>query len=402
MLGTALYYPHIDIRDSAWLRSAVLFWDEVQTIVPTSIQSPYHEADTKICEQEGYLRPLRCDLHQELLEELGNRVFKLLESPEWARSLLRSGRTDPSLDALMHADKIGHEIKRRLGDMVGIHQDKMPPALRKLFFQSGGLEMIAAEKLPSHLRQMMESFEFVRMHPEKLSHELRSMFDRRPYHAEGDWIIVNSRFAEVYMSALAALLAREVQVSPLTNEEPSSGVNLRCLIEDVATSGPTAAKGALVSIVMEGLRVDPETPIQKLLAFRKSRSNQLAELSGIFDDLKGKIEIASSPQDLENEAKRLFENKIRPGLERLRSELEQQTIQSVWEGVQRAVTVSAPVGMFAAMTGFSGSMLLGAGAFITVADVSVKSYLARSKARASSPYTYLFDIERRFSLPRCD
>ena len=84
MLGTALYYPYIDIRDRGWLRSAILFWDAVQTIVPSSIQNPYHQPDTQICEKEGYLRPLRCDLHQELLEQLGNRVLKLLESPEWA------------------------------------------------------------------------------------------------------------------------------------------------------------------------------------------------------------------------------------------------------------------------------------------------------------------------------
>jgi hypothetical protein len=65
------------------------------------------------------------------------------------------------------------------------------------------------------------------------------------------------------------------------------------------------------------------------------------------------------------------------------------------------MTVSAPAGgMLAATTGFSGSMLLGAGAFITLADVGIKTYLARAKARASSPYTYLLDIERKFSLPQ--
>ena len=48
-------YPYIDIRDANWLRSAVLFWDEIQTIAPTSIHNPYHEADTKIREREGYL-----------------------------------------------------------------------------------------------------------------------------------------------------------------------------------------------------------------------------------------------------------------------------------------------------------------------------------------------------------
>ncbi|WP_128961942.1 DUF6236 family protein [Bradyrhizobium guangzhouense] len=400
MLGTALYYPYIDIRDSGWLRSAILFWDEIQTIAPTSIHNPYQDPDTKICEREGYLRPLRCDLHPDLLEELGRRVFKLLESPEWAWQLSRGQPEDASRSALMHAAKLSHEIKWRMEEIVGIHPDKMPPALRSLFIQSGGLDMIAAEKLPPNLRRIMRNFEEFVLHPEKLSYSLRDLVRTRPHHADGDWILVNSRFAEVYMSALAALLAKEVHVSPLTNEEPSSGVNLRCLVEDVAAGGPTAAKGALVSVVMEGLQVDPGTPITHLLRFRKNRADQLAELSGIFDELKGRIEKSSSTDELEDAAKAIFENKISPGLKKLKRELKQQSIQSAWEGFQRAVTVSAPAGgVLAAATGFSGTMLLGVGAFITMADVGIKSYLARSKARASSPYTYLLDIERRFSLP---
>jgi hypothetical protein len=400
VLGTALYYPHIDIRDGGWLRSAVLFWDEIQTIVPSSIRAPYQGRDTKICEKEGFLRPLRCDLHQDLLEELGKRVFKLLEDPEWGWSISHGRSVDPSQGALMHAHKFGHEIKWRMEETVGIHPDKMTPALRTLFIQSGGLEMIAAEKLPPNLRHMMRNFDFHMMHPEKLSHELRHAMGNQAHHTGGDWIIVNSRFAQVYMSALAALLARELQVSPLTNEEPSSGVNLRCLIEDVAASGPSAATGALVSVVMKGLRVEPETPIQRLLAFRRNHSVQLAELSEMFDELKGRIEKSSSPEELEDATARLFENKIWPGLRALKDELKRQTIESAWAGIQRALTISMPAGgMLSAATGFSGSMLLGAGAFITMADVGIKSYLARSKTRASSPYTYLLDIQRKFSLP---
>ena len=288
----------------------------------------------------------------------------------------------------MHADKLEHAIKKRISEVVGMHPDKMSPEIRSHFIQSGGLAMIAKEGRPTVSRQRMR---------ERLPGE---MPDSLSSEDEQDWIIVNGKFADVYMSALAALLAKELELSPLTNEEPSSGVNLQCLIEDVASSSPTAATGALISVVMKGLRVDPETPIKRLLAFRRSRANQLAELSGIFDDLKREIEKSSSPRKLEETATKIYENKISPGLDKLKRDLAGETIQSVWEGVQRAMTVSAPAGgMLAATTGFSGSMLLGAGAFITLTDVGIKSYLARAKARSSSPYTYLFDIEKKFSLP---
>src|SRR5258708_9456080 len=101
MLGTALYYPHIDIRDPVWLRSAILFWDQIQSIVPPSILRPYHSHDTRICEQEGYLRGFRCDLRPDLLEELGKRVISLMKRPYWLSELYRRSKPDdPTINAL--------------------------------------------------------------------------------------------------------------------------------------------------------------------------------------------------------------------------------------------------------------------------------------------------------------
>jgi len=151
---------------------------------------------------------------------------------------------------------------------------------------------------------------------------------------------------------------------------------------------------------MESLRVDPAVPIENLIGFRRRQKDQLCELSGLFDELKMQIENTNGPDDLEREAKRLYENKIRPSLGRLKDELSRQNIQSVWEGVQRALTITVPAGgVLAATTGWSGSILLGAGALIAIADVGVKAYLAASRARTLSPYSYLLDIQEKFSLP---
>ncbi len=37
----SLYYPWIDIREDSWIKNAALYWNEIQTIVPRSIESPY-------------------------------------------------------------------------------------------------------------------------------------------------------------------------------------------------------------------------------------------------------------------------------------------------------------------------------------------------------------------------
>jgi hypothetical protein len=76
------------------------------------------------------------------------------------------------------------------------------------------------------------------------------------------------------------------------------------------------------------------------------------------------------------------------------------SIQSVWDGMQRAVTISVPaVGAMAYFAGLTGPTPLAAGAGIAVAHIAVKTYLARKKTRRTSPFTYLLDVERKLSMP---
>ena len=37
MFTRALYYPQIKLPDNAWLRRAILYWDEVNPIVPRAL-----------------------------------------------------------------------------------------------------------------------------------------------------------------------------------------------------------------------------------------------------------------------------------------------------------------------------------------------------------------------------
>lgn len=256
-------------------------------------------------------------------------------------------------------------------------------------------------KMSPYLRELMHELELVSIHPGKISPHLFELIDRAGRHSDrdGEWLLVDSQFAAAYMSALAALLAKESDLAALTNEDRAMGVNLHALLEDVKPSSGANKAGALVSFMMETIKVDPEAKIEKLLKFRRERANQLAELSAQFEDLSAKMGSCETDRELKSEAKRAYENRIRPKLESLQQELNDNSLQSVWEGVQRAVTVSVPAGgALAYFTGMTGATLLAAGAAIAVTDVSVKTHLARKKARRASPFTYLLDVERKFSV----
>jgi hypothetical protein len=67
--------------------------------------------------------------------------------------------------------------------------------------------------------------------------------------------------------------------------------------------------------------------------------------------------------------------------------------------MQRAVTISVPSQRrISVFTGLAGTTLLAAGAAIAVIDVAVRTHLAHKKARRASPFTYLLDVERKFSV----
>jgi hypothetical protein len=402
MLGSALYYPHIDIHDPKWLRSAILFWDEIKTIAPKSIKVPYKHEDTRICWQEGFLEPLRCDLHPELLDTLGKRVIGLMDDVSFQRNLASSSiHNDPNSMTLIHADKIGMDIRHQF-QMAHLHPEKLSPELRALAMRAG-LARMHSEKLSPETQELFDEMEFVGLHPDKISPHLQNLMRRttRLRDNDGEWLLVDSRFAEVYMSALAALLAKEADLAALTNEEPSMGVNLHALLDDVKPSSQSDKKGALVSFIMEALRVAPDTKVEKLLLFRRARANQLAELTAQFDDLSSKITNCDSAIELETKARDAYVIKIRPKLEALKDELADSSIQAIWEGIQRGVTISVPAGgALAYFSGITGTTLLAAGAAIAVTDVAVKTHLARKKARRASPYTYLLDVERKFSVSR--
>jgi hypothetical protein len=402
MLGSALYYPHIDIHDAKWLRSAILFWDEIKTIAPRAIRDPYQGKDTRILWQEGFLEPLRCDLHPELLDTLGKRVVGLMDGNFFERDLgFKRASHDPNAGTLMHADKVGMEIRHQFR-RAHIHPGKLSLELRDLAMRAG-LARMHPEKLSPKVRDLIEEIGSVGMHPEKWLH-LRHLMRRteRQRDNDGEWLLVDSHFAEVYMSALAALLAKETDLAALTSEEPSMGVNLHTLLEDVKPSAQSDKKGALVSFVMEAISVDPATRVDKLLAFRRSRDSQLSELSAQFDDISSKISNCETAKELEEKVRDTYVTRIRPKLESLKEELGDNSIQAVWDGVQRAVTISVPAG--GAMAYFSGltgtTLLAAAGAAIAVTDVAVKTHLARKKTRRASPYTYLLDVERKFSMQK--
>jgi hypothetical protein len=52
----ALYYPRIQVPNEGWLKTAMLYWEGVQTIVPASMPEPY-SGTSRVLFDAGVLSP---------------------------------------------------------------------------------------------------------------------------------------------------------------------------------------------------------------------------------------------------------------------------------------------------------------------------------------------------------
>lgn len=353
--GTGLYHPFIDIDDGPWLRNAILFWDEIQTIAPSDIEKPYRGVDSMVLHAEGYLTPVRCDLHGDLLNDLGRRVMSIISDP-----------AGPFRGRFRNATGRRQEL---------LHADKVCDALR-------------------------DRFQMARMHPQKMSPELRALFANERAD-ESNFLLVDAEFANFYVSVLAARLAQDLNASPVSNGTPSFEANLRTIVDEVATKGPSPAAGALAMITMENIVIDPAIPIEQLLRFRRKNTTLLERVVVEFDKLGEQIKAAETADELKEKASRLYQRDVRPRLESLKEALDDQYIGSLWGGLTMAATVSVgSAAPLASIVGLKGAVLMGAGAFLTLSNFAVQSHFSMRKARRDSPFTYVADLERSFSLPK--
>lgn len=399
MFGKALYYPNIDIHDPVWLRSAILFWDEIKTIAPTAIRQPYQTEETKICQEEGLLSPIEWDLSPPVIENLGRKVIALLENPPWLLPALRKTPNDPTLNAINFANEDFREAKAHQIEWSRMYPEKMSGDLQAVMKRIG-ISKFHPMKMTKEARALLkgvgllideESFRHGRMH---------RLFDRQDDLFEDGFMLVESNFADAYMAALAAMLAEKTRYSPLTPHPKPLGYLSRYLLDDIAIPTRTDAQGTLISITIKGLSIDPTAPIEKLIQFRKSRSDQLDALHGKFDELTEKMGKFESIGEVQEKAQRIFRNNILPELKKLKSELKNESIPSAYRGFTQMTMLTGATGtVLANTTNLPDSILLGAGAFATLSTIGIQSFYARNKIKVSSPYSYLLDLERDFSLP---
>ena len=162
MAQTILYYPRINIQDGAWLRNAILYWDEVSSIVPYEDYKNF-SPEISYLQEQGVYKPVypRELFFSGVSEEFCNVIEKRIKY--YKRSMIKN-------------------FHRTQKESVKIHRNKIcAPYLH---------DLIHYNKLPRKLMDLLVDEKFI--------------YD---YNCNG-WMEIDSKVAQIYMRTLAEYLIK--------------------------------------------------------------------------------------------------------------------------------------------------------------------------------------------------
>jgi len=123
MSNQALFYPYIDINDEQWLKTSLLYWDEIRTIVPETIKNPYQSNTTEALYDMELLTPIRVNSNMNEIEDLAESVLAYLSTNEGSRIVASNGQQN----SIIHSEKLPYQLR----DFTRIHPEKLPFRIRE-------------------------------------------------------------------------------------------------------------------------------------------------------------------------------------------------------------------------------------------------------------------------------
>lgn len=362
--SVALFYPWTDIRDESWLKSAVLYWDVVRTIVPSSITEPYVGNVARQLHNAGILTPIPVSSDLPEIEDLTDEVFRFLFSDEGAELLLRDSVEGKSL---LHPEKLSEDLHRVL-----MYPDKLPSRIRKLF--EGGV---------------------------------------------GEWISVDERFGLFYMTLLATRLAEDSGAGLLTAYGPSDRLataarsNAVLPVLSAADDFPpmhgfwrrsrrhqrervpgTLAHGLLAELVTSQIQIDPAVSVSKILDFRNTHAAEIGRyrnaLSSLTEGVNGELPLEALRQRVLD----IYSNDVQPAVQELERALSGSGIRRLGETFLKTSLISTGPTAMLCQAGFSTASALLAASGISLAVSGLLYSVERRAQLEANPYSFLLSARR--------
>ena len=368
MFERALYYPTIDIHNEAWLKSAALFWDRLETIVPESEENPYRRRSTRLLQDEGILFAHRVNPYSEEVSELEQDVVKFMDTPEGKKSFIKPwGGSTVSIAKRRnwHVEDDTYYGERRREYIV----DKMTRTYRDFY--------IHVEKLPMMLRDRLGLKE-----------------------TEDGYVWASRGFMSFYMTLMANRICQNNRMALLTDRVYQNNLSNRILTDglnsvDGRRNKRNVKRGVMYQIIIDDIKVDSHTPIETIVRYKRERRHELASFRAEMDRLLAFDTDGMNEKDLEHEVQSIYLRQVLPTIDVLKSTLKDARINwvtgfgtCVMTGVMPAI-----MGLGAdTKTNVAIGLCEGLGLALTYLP-----YLLKRNDCENSPYSYLIKMNKELS-----
>ncbi len=368
LFSNALYYPTIDIKNDRWLKSAVLFWDSIETIVPQSMmEQPYENSTVRVLHERNIIKPHFVNSFSDDVIGLEDDVQRFICSREGKRLLC---------DRWFYVSKAQHR-KGVLSD----HQRAREAFLdewRGRNKEKYGDFFIHIEKLPQFLQEEL-----------------------RDYVNEDGFVATTPEFLGFYMTLLANNICRRHNLSLLTDKVTANDLSNKIIkdktgVEVPVNSDPQNLQCLLYRIVIDCFLVDPTTTIEKIVRFKEKYRDELCRFRQEVSRLTTVDLNLTTIESVTKQVREIYENNVIPSINDLKKALDGSCIKWVLNNVTSyMVSGIAPASL--KMLGMPLSYSIPVSAGLAIGLTRFMSGQARKEILRNSPYTYLVRVNREFS-----
>lgn len=391
--NSILYYPTINIPNGIWLRNALLYWDEVSSIVPENFSDDELSSDLIFLRDEGYFRPIapssfmnNIDRYEQV-EEFVSEFFEILQTPAFKRRLVND------YDA---------RIIVRSGERNGLYrvESSMLSHLSRVNIEK--LSRVNYEKLfrgygnPSTYR----------INSDKLSHSIiDTLKDMGLVSKErhGHWWYMEKNTALVYMSLLAKYMAGvdKQRTIPGTNESYYQ----RLIFSKSKGVSPYPVFDLHLSKVLPMPKAN--VSFEKILDFKKSKDRQkeLEKFQKVLTVFQNSLSTTPNEKDLK-ELIYEFKGKMNEGLNGLQEVLNESRIDTFLGGVKNLIGIKplangglATFGLNKLQEQFSlggnaTAIGMGGSAILELSHYYIQRRNQKKSTLRNSAFTYLYQLNR--------
>lgn len=159
----------------------------------------------------------------------------------------------------------------------------------------------------------------------------------------------------------------------------------------------SVAPGLLAQLAIERIAVAPETPVEKLLAFRERHRDELALFRTKILALASSVAKDEPMEAMRERVADLHAREVAPALANLKKALKGQRIKALSEGLLKVAFLSAAPTSALVVAGMSAPTALLAGAGVSLVVAGTLYNVGRRESLQANPFAYLLAVERELA-----